>query len=375
MLSFVPSHNLEKALKELQAELAPLANVLSAIEEEEKAYLHKCAMISTIGASTRIENAVLTDAEIEWVDTTLTADGKTTAFEKHKALILDKLSKDRERSIEEVVGCREVLSLIYLQGDNMFPLTEASIRGLHNSLLAYYPAASGYAGGYKTAPNRVVSVNNATSEQQTVLEPAPPGTMTEIAMRDLMVWYNASIQEHPWPLLVATEFVFRFLAIHPFQDGNGRLGRAVFLLALMQGDDAVLRQVVRYVSIDRQIERHRPMYYSTLRQASDGKYRADASDYLLEPLAWFFVKMLRLALEDVGLLRKRYAALQRLSESAVQVLACFKSSPEKRLQVADLVAETGLVRRTVQNALVSLTKARFLHRLGTGPASRYQLMF
>ncbi len=66
--------------------------------------------------------------------------------------------------------------------------------------------------------------------------------------------------------------------------------------------------------------------------------------------------MLRLALEGVHLLRKRYAALQRSFESAVRVLACFKSSPEKRLQVAALVAEIGWVRRTVQNALVSLTK-------------------
>lgn len=375
MLSFVPSHNLEKALKELQSKLIPLANLLSVMEDEEKAYLHRCAMISTIGASTRIENAVLTDAEIEWVDTTLTADAKTTAFEEHKEFIIDKLSKDRERSIEEVVGCREVLSLIYLQGDNMFPLTEASVRGLHNSLLAYYPAASNYAGGYKTAANRVISVNHATGEQQIVLEPASAGMVTEIAMRDLIEWYNNTIREHHWSILVATEFVFRFLAIHPFQDGNGRLGRAIFLLALMQGDDAVLRQVVRYISIDRQIERHRAIYYSTLRQASDGQYRADSSDYLLEPLAWFFVKMLNLAIEDVVILRKRYAALQRLSESAVLVLACFKSSPEKRLQLADIMAETGLVRRTTQNALVSLTKAGFLHRLGAGAASRYQLIF
>lgn len=375
LLSFTPSHKLEKALKDLQSELIPLAAALLTLEEDEKSYLHKCSMISTIGASTRIENAVLTDAEIEWVDTTLTADGKTASFEERKRFILDKLSKDRERSIEEVVGCREALSLIDLQGEDMFPLTETAIRGLHNALLAYYPAAADYAGWYKTVPNRVVSIHHATGERETVLEPAPPGIMTEAAMRDLVDWYNASIREHPWPLLVATEFVFRFLAIHPFQDGNGRLGRALFLLALMHGDDSVLRQVVRYVSIDRQVERHRSIYYSTLRQASDGQYRADARKYLLEPLAWFFAKMLRLALDDVKLLRERYAALQRLSESATQVLACFKSSPEKRLQVADLMTETGLVRRTVQNALVSLTRVKFLHRLGSGPASRYQLIF
>ena len=375
MLSFSPSIKLEKSMKELQADLTALASALSAVGEEEKAFLHKCALISTIGASTRIENAVLTDAEIEWVDTTLAADGRTTDFEARKPFILDKLSKDRERSIEEVVGCRETLNLIYLQGEDMFPLTESIIRGLHKTLLAYYPAAGDYAGGYKNHPNRVVSIHQATGKQHTVLEPAQPGAITQAAMRDLVEWYNSSIREHPWPLLVATEFVFRFLAIHPFQDGNGRLGRALFLLALMNADDTALRQAVRYVSIDRQIERHRAIYYTTLRQTSEGRYRAEAQEYNLEPLAWFFAKMLRLALADVPLLRGRYAALQRLSESATRVLDCFKQSPEKRLQVAELVTETGLVRRTVQNSLVSLINAKLLQRLGSGPASRYQLIF
>lgn len=375
MLSFTPSLPLEKTLKELQVKLAVLAEELAKLDQQERTYLHKCALVSNIGASTRIENAVLTDAEVEWVDTTLDADGKTTAFDEHKLFIFDKLSKDRERSIEEVVGCRELLSTVYLQGEGMFPLTESAIRGLHRILLSYYPPASHHAGGYKTTFNRVVSHNHSTGEQQTVLEPAPPGVITEAAMTDLIVWYNKTIHEHPWPILVATEFVFRFLAIHPFQDGNGRLGRALFLQVLMQGDDKALREVVNFISIDRQIERHRTGYYSTLRQTSDGQYRPDETTYLLEPLAFFFVKMFKLAIEDVSQLRERYAELQRLSESAMRVLACFKSSPEKRLQVADLVAETGLVRRTVQNGLVSLTKAGFLQRLGAGPASRYQIVF
>ena len=181
-------------MKELQAGLSELASTLSIVGEEEKAFLHRCTLISTIGASTRIENAVLTDAEIEWVDTTLAADGRATDFEARKPFILDKLSKDRERSIEEVVGCREALNLIYLQGEDMFPLTEAIIRGLHKTLLAYYPTASDYAGGYKTHPNRVVSIHQATGKQHTVLEPAQPGAITQAAMRDLVEWYNSSIR-------------------------------------------------------------------------------------------------------------------------------------------------------------------------------------
>ncbi len=375
MLSFTPSGRLEKALKAVQAEVNRLAAELARVPDAEASWLHRWALISTIGASTRIENAVLTDAEIDWVDTALSQDGHVTAFDANKAAILDKLSKDRERSVEEVVGCREVLSIVYLQAAELIPLTESTIRGLHHTLLSFYPAARFYAGGYKTSPNQVISVNHDTGERRVVLDPTPPGPQTEAAMRDLVHWYNQTIREHAWPLLVATEFVFRFLAIHPFQDGNGRLGRALFLLALMQGDDPDFARVIRFISIDRQIERHRPLYYSVLHQASGGRFHEDPRLYQLDGLASFFLRMLENALADIAILRGRYAALQRLSESAVTVLTCFRSTPERRLKVADLVAETGLVRRTVQNALVSLTRTGLLQRLGAGPGTRYQLIF
>ena len=375
MLSFSPSTKLEKTLRALQADIVLLAQEIANMDEAEKTWLHKSVLISTIGASTRIENAALTDAEIEWVDTTLTQDGKTTAYQAQRAYIIDKLSKDRTRSIEEVVGCREVLNLIYIQTDDFFPLTESTIRGMHKILLSYYPQASNYAGCYKSNPNYVVSINHETNDRRVVLEPTPPGPLTETAMKDLLSWYNLVIQEHPWPLLVATEFVFRFLAIHPFQDGNGRIGRALFLLALMQGDDPALKQIIRFISIDRQIERYRPLYYSALRNVSEGHYRAKSNDYNIEPLAWFFLKMIQNALENVALLRQRYAAMIRLSESALKILACFKSAPEKRLSLSELIQETSIIRRNVQNALVSLVKAGFLQRLGAGPSSRYRLVF
>ena len=135
MLSFTPGNRIEKELRKTQGQLAEAYHITGSLMPDEIDYLRHCALISTIGASTRIENALLTDSEIEWVDTTLTSDGRPTAFDENKAFILDKLSKDRERSIEEVVGCREILSTVFLQADELFPLTEATIRGLHHDLL------------------------------------------------------------------------------------------------------------------------------------------------------------------------------------------------------------------------------------------------
>lgn len=375
ILSFQPSPKLQMALKATQAQIERLATLLDETTEDERAWLSRWALISSVGASTRIENAVLTDAEIEWMDTTLTEDGRPSAFEAQRESIIDKLSKDCERSIEEVVGCRELMALIYLQSKELFPLTETGIRGLHHALLRFYPAASHFAGAYKTTTNQVVSVNHETGERRLVLDPTPPGPQTDAVMKDLVAWYNGALKEHPWPLLTATEFVFRFLAIHPFQDGNGRMGRALFVMTLLQADDSALNQVSRYISIDRQVERHRPLYYSVLHQASGGQYKASPADYQFEPLAWFFLRMFDTALGDIVMLRKKYEALQKLSESASLVLACFRAAPEHRLKPAEIMKETGLVRRTVQNALTTLLDGGFVQRRGAGPATRYQLIF
>ena len=85
--------------------------------------------------------------------------------------------------------------------------------------------------------------------------------------------------------------------------------------------------------------------------------------------------MIGSSLADIEIYRNRYANIRKLSESALTVLNCFKSSPEKRLKVAFVVEETGLPRRTVQYAINNLVKEEFLHRLGQGAGSRYQLIF
>lgn len=375
MLSFTLTSKLEKKLIKLQSKFAATWHNLEHLSVDEANYLQHQALISAIGASTRIENAVLTDQEIEWVDTTLGKDGKPTSFATKKSFIINKLSKDRERSITEVAGCREMLATIFQQAPDFFPLTETHIRGLHYQLLQYYLPASRHIGNYKASPNKVISINHETGRTHTVLNPADPGVITETAMADLVLWYNEASRNSPWPLLVAVEFVFRFLAIHPFQDGNGRLGRGLFLLALLHADDFYVRSIIPFIAIDRQIERKRSLYYTVLHQCSNGKFFPDPTKYDYLPIVRFFIKVIDEALADVDVYRDRYASFISLSESALKVLKSFKASPERRLKVAELEETTVLPRRTIQYALKKLTEKGFLQRLGNGAGSRYQLIF
>ena len=375
MLSFEITADTTKRLKSLQTEMAIQYSEIKNLPEDEMESVHHYARISMIGASTRIENAILTDSEISWLDELLGETGKTTAFQEKRQLIEDKLSKDRERSIEEVAGCRAMLGLIYDQSRDMMPLTETQIRGLHAELLRPYKKAGHHIGQYKKSPNSVIEKNHKTGAQRDIFKTADPGPITETAMSNLLQWYNKAIQEEAWPIAVTAEFVFRFLAIHPFQDGNGRIGRGLFLLSLLQGPDPHISFMARYLSIDRQIEKHKEDYYHVLNRCSDGKFKPDPKKYHIEHFLNFMLKILNEAIFDIGFYRKKYKAFNELSVKASEVFACFKDKPEIKLQAGDIIKKTKFPRRTVANALLSLLEGGFIQKYGKGAGVRYQIVF
>lgn len=245
-------------------------------------------------------------------------------------------------------------------------------------MLCYHPGSAHHLGGYKTTQNKVVSKNLATREERVVLDPAPPGTITQTAMADLVFWYNemtGGTLKSNYPLAIPVVFVFRFLAIHPFTDGNGRLGRALFILVLLQNGYKHWKSIIPLLAIDRHIEQNRPLYYSVLHKCSEGKFHQNPEKYEIEPLIWFFVKIIDSALDDIPIYRKRFANLQKLSETALIVLNRFKEKPENRLNSGYITKTTGIPSRTIQYALRTLVEKEFLQRLGQGRGTRYQLVF
>ncbi|MEM6339001.1 MAG: Fic family protein, partial [Pseudomonadota bacterium] len=274
-LSFSLTTDLINSLTKLDNQFAEAFATLKNCTHEELDSLHKYARVGTIGASTRIENALLTDIEVNWLDTILTEHAKPTGFNQNRHLIENKLSKDRERSIEEVAGCRAMLLLIYSNPMDFVPLKENDLRALHYELMSPYRKAIPYAGKYKTQSNSVIEYNKATKKSRTVFRTADPGVITSSAMHELIAWYNKTICMNPWHIATTSELVYRFLAIHPFQDGNGRLGRAMFLMSLLQSKSNIISFVTKYVTIDRYIEKHKEEYYFVLNQCSDGYFKED----------------------------------------------------------------------------------------------------
>lgn len=375
MISYKLTDDVVLCLKGLSEMAGEKYIFLNSLSKEHREAIHRYARISTIGASTRIENAILTDIEIDWLDRQLIKDGRPTSFASKRAQIENKLSKEHSRSVEEVAGCRGMMSIVYNQARELIPLTESNLRGLHKELLQFYPKAAKYLGRYKIAPNSVVEITG-TGIKRDILKTAEPGSITSASMHELVNWYNKSLPVYPWSVAVAAEFVFRFLAIHPFQDGNGRIGRALFVLALLQSGDKNLSAVIPYVALDRHIEKRKEEYYLALKSCSNGKFCEDSKKYKIHYFLSFLLKVLKEAIgHDIDFYAAKHNAHQNFSSTAKTVLACFEEHPERKLSTKDIIQQTRLPRRTAIYSIGKLAEAGFLQKYGKGAATEYQLVF
>ncbi len=374
MLSYNVSDESVKKLKEINQKFEHSRLILATFSEDKKAFIRNQSYISNIGASTRIENAILTNEEIEWIDTEILSEPHQEFLNK-KEFILNKISKDKERSLEEVAGYRNSLHIIFTTYKYLYPLKEADLKGLHREMLKYYSKAEHFAGEYKTQSNSVIEKNQANNKINTVLKTADPGVITETSMRDLLTWYNENLRTFPWVVSVAAEFIFRFLAIHPFQDGNGRLSRLLFQLTLISTDEACFQEIVPYLGLDRNIEKTRKEYYLMLRKCSNGVFSVDSTKYQYQYLLDYFCKILLDSLKNIDFYAQKYDNYLQLSNTAFKVLACFKSEPEITMQTKDLVFKLNIPRRTIIYSLETLVEKNFLQKLGQGAGLRYKLIF
>src|SRR4029079_19773213 len=112
-------------------------------------------------------------------------------------------------------------------------------------------------------------------------------------------WYNSMYAKERNSIGISCEFTYRFLAIHPFQDGNGRLGRGLFLLSLLQSPDAIISGMAPYLAIARHIEKRKAEYYFVLNRCSDGKYKRKVADYHMDYFLQFMVKVIHASLHDI----------------------------------------------------------------------------
>ena len=317
---------------------------LGNLAPERLSVLKRIATIESVGSSTRIEGAKLSDAEIERLLAGL--DVKTF----------------RSRDEEEVAGYADLMELIFASYADI-PLTENTIRQLHGILLKYSHKDERHRGSYKTQSNSVEAFDTEGRSIGVIFETATPFE-TPGLMEALVAWSNGAIErkEHH-PLLIVAVFVVRFLAVHPFQDGNGRLSRALTTLLLLRAG----YDYVPYSSLERIVEDNKDEYYKTLRraQATLNKDESQLIDWLT-----FFVRALHRQKEVLDRKVKQERLMAPLAPLSEKLLGIVRE--HGRVTVREATAITAANRSTIKEHLKQLVNAGRLARRGQGRGTWYE---
>ena len=305
--------------------------------------LKMSVIITSTGASTRIEGARMSDEEIERLIRGL------------------KTKPPKGRDAEEVAGYADLLGRIF-DNHKTLKLTEGQILQFHKILLHFSSKDQIGKGKYKSSDNIVVARDD-DGKEVVLFRPTKPWLVKK-EMDDVLTWTNQVLNEKTThPILAIANFIFEFLAIHPFHDGNGRLSRALTNLLLLQTGYAY----IPYVSLEEFIENRREEYYLSLRGAQ--RHHKTGSEDISTWVTFLVEVLLTQAEKSRGLIEKDKPE-QTLSEKQILVLRLFDEG--KTLSPKDIFS---LLREiplpTIKQALGRLVKLGLIKRIGLGRATRY----
>lgn len=308
--------------------------------------LRRVATIESIGSSTRIEGAKLNDREVERLLSNLRIGSFTS------------------RDEQEVAGYAEVMETIFSAFEEI-SLNENHIRQLHRDLLIHATKDERHRGSWKTLSNNVEAFDEDGHSLGIVFATASPFDKPG-RMADLVAWQQAQEKDGTFhPLLIVAVFAVVFLEIHPFQDGNGRLSRALTTLLLLRAGYSYLP----YGSLENVIEQNKEAYYPVLRR-TQGTIRTDEQDW--NPWVEFFLRSLQRQKQRLERkIERERILLGDLPELSIAILELAREPG--RVTVMDAAKATGASRNTVKDHLRALNEQGHLTLHGAGRGTWYGL--
>ena len=319
---------------------------LSTLAPERLSALRRVATIESIGSSTRIEGSKLSDRDVEKILSTV----EVRSFET--------------RDEQEVAGYASVMETIFASW-SVLPLTENHVRQLHRDLLRHSTKDERHRGDYKKVDNHVEAFDTKGKSAGIVFQTASPFDTPRL-MAELVEWTTDALSNRTLhPLLVVAVFVVVFLEIHPFQDGNGRLSRALTTLLLLRAGYAY----VAYSSLESIIEQSKDTYYLALRRTQKTT-RSKKPDW--QPWVMFFLRALQQHKRRLeSRVEREKNILGQLPELSLRIYELTKERGQ--VKVEDIIRATEAARGTVKDHLNHLMKDGYLVQHGKGKGTWYSL--
>jgi len=306
--------------------------------------LKKSIVVTSAGASTRIEGSQLSDKDVE------------------KLLKGLRVSKLKDRDSQEVAGYAEVLSLVFNSYENI-SFSEGVILTFHKMMLKYSEKDKNQCGKYKASPNKVVAFDK--DGKQNILFNTTEPHLTPFEMKELIEWTNFNLKNEEFhPIIIIANFILEFLAIHPFHDGNGRLSRVLTNLMLAKSGYVYMP----YTSLEKIIEDNKVEYYLALRSSQKNikKNNNDVSKWL-----HFFIDTMLSQIEILKKLVENKSSHDLLSENQKKILGLFENNEEVSNKFIN--AKFKIPKVTIKQILNRLIELKLIKRIGVGRSTRYIL--
>lgn len=351
-------HYESSALKELEDDFLRCSGLFLG------AYLHVTEAEKLALTIDRLSDEALKTSEIE--GEILNRDSVQSSIRRHLGLTTDRRSvKPAEAGIAEM--------MVDLYRNFAQPLSHEMLFSWHSMLMNGRRDIERI-GAFRahTDPMQVVS---GRIDVPTVHFEAPPSSLVPKEMKRFIAWFNATAPQGKWPLPALTRAGVAHLyfeSIHPFEDGNGRIGRAVVEKVVAQsiGKPAM-------IALSQTIFTHRKRYYEMLEASNQSMHIDKWLAYFADTIQEAQAAAQKLVTFIIGKAKFYDHFRDQLNERQQKVvarmfregIAGFKGG----LSAENYIAITGTSRATTTRDLQDLVEKRAVRRTGVGKGTRYSL--
>lgn len=302
-------------------------------------------------------------------------EGNTLTYGQTEMLLLfgKVIEEANMKDLEEMKASNVGLKMVKEAAqDKDQPLSEYFIRVLHQTLLredytVYRQLPDGtntsyivHAGQYKTRPNSVITITGERFEYASPEE-------TPALMKDLVEWYNQEEQAGTMtPIELASLFHYRYIRIHPFEDGNGRISRLIVNYILYRHGYPMI--VVR--------TKDKRNYLTALSQSdiNIGKSPSEGANATLNQIEPFIEYLTNVLYNDI----KSYISIIKDKDKSIWwyngELITFKNQntinllntlqENNKITVRDLSEKLGINKAATQKQLKNLQEKGYIIRIG-----------
>ena len=300
-------------------------------------------------------------------------EGNTLTYGQTEILLLfgKVIGEANVRSVQEMVASEVSLKMMVAESRiKETPLTQNFIRGLHRTLLcedySVHKELPGgiqvgyvvHAGQYKTRPNSVI-----TRYGDRFVYASPEETPA--LMTDLVDWFNSAEREGKLsPVELAALFHYRYIRIHPFEDGNGRIARLLVNYILARHDIPMV--VVRSRKKDEYLE---ALHAADLKVGGAPSSGANATVEAIAPFLKYFRNMIAQEIAaDVQFLTKRGENIWWYDGECIEfrtpnygkILRMMQSEPV--LTIAEIQRKLGIQKSAVNKLVQQLLDKNYVER-------------